>query len=972
MDPVPGEVPQQVIKDEISDGSVGWRTRFSKDRQSLCLIMFILVADLSSQLGLTLMVRKANSKDSPMVPGLLEGISMFYEECYDVMAVAILRTLLVWLLIYLMGTLADIYHASEAVASKDGPDMAEKEPLLALIQVENADEIKARDASMPHPSEKDPEKAAKGKGKYAEAKKGLVGAALDEHNRKERIKWYSFIIKFWVYILSFATQIYAGVKVILFHYDDDYELALLVTLLASPIIWGNLLLYLLPELLEEWMTAGGVLMASVHPHRLFWEEELRGHSCDYCRSRAGAFYRCKACDFDLCKECFKRKGGAKSRGEGQVRGDKGTREEKMISTWEFLCRVITLAFPHWIALSLAFITLLATSGVSLLMPKFQGKIINDIAGMHMASFNHDIRMYVTYSVSLGIVGGVRGICFSIVGRKMEFDAQNRLFRAIISQDIAFFDGATTGELTSRLTGDVYFMVAPVKSMLGSFISNIIYLVGGTFMCFQTDWRLAILAATVIGPILNITKEYAIWARGINRQIWQYKAEASSVAVQALSNIRTVRAFGQEHVERGKFEDFNLLSLAYSIRDAWTSSLTFLLTAWLDLGASVLILWYGGILVIDKGALDVGRLMAFQLYWNMMNGAYQSLAGSINDFTRAAGAAHRVMQLLDNLPDIDPEKGKKIEAATMQGTLELKNVEFFYQLRPDNAVIKKVNLSIPAGKVLALVGRSGGGKSTLVHLLMRFYDPRSGSIALDGTDLVDLSPRSLHNNIGLVAQDTQLFATTIEENICYGVDDCTQEEIYQAAKKANAHDFIMDFENGYQTRVGDRGIRLSGGQKQRIAIARIMLRKPKLLFLDEATSSLDSESEALVQDALDKLIAEGGCTIVLVAHRLSTVVNAAKIAVIDNGQIKEQGTHQELIEKKGVYARLVAKQVARQQNLLDEEELKAQGKESKKTAKKGKKGKKKKKVEEGTTPKAVDDVDALFEDSEDEDEDKPKA
>eukprot|EP00457_Paulinella_chromatophora_P000902 gb/GEZN01000903.1/.p1 GENE.gb/GEZN01000903.1/~~gb/GEZN01000903.1/.p1 ORF type:complete len:968 (-),score=167.68 gb/GEZN01000903.1/:572-3475(-) len=948
-------------KEEPVGGSVGWSVRFSRDRQSLFLVIFIMLADLSSQLALCMMVLDANTKDQPLgtPPPFMKGMTMFYDECYDVLAVAIVRTVIVVILIYLMGCLADVYHASEATATiEEAAEEAIQDGITAALlpkKVEGKEVDKVKDA------EADPEKAAKGKGKHKKAKDELEGRALREHLRKERIKCYTIGLKVCVYVMSFATQIYAGVKVILFNYDDSYELALMVTLLASPIIWGNLLLYLLPELLQEWLLAGGVMMPSVHPHRLFWEEELRAHSCDYCRSRAGAFYRCKSCDFDLCKECFKRKGGAKNRGEGQVRGDKGTREDKMITMWEFMCRTMQIALPHSCALSCAFISLLATSGVSLLMPKFQGMIINDIAALNMESFNRNIRMYVTYSVSLGVIGGIRGICFSIVGRRMEFDAQNRLFKAIISQDIAFFDGATTGELTSRLTGDVYFMVAPVKSMLGSFISNIIHLIGGTFMCFQTDWRLAILAATVIGPILNITKEYAIWARGINRQIWQYKAEASSVAVQALTNIRTVRAFGQEHIERNKFEEYNLLSLAYSIRDAWTSSLTFLLTAWLDLGATVLILWYGGILVIDQGTLDIGRLMAFQLYWNMMNGAYQSLAGSLQDFTRAAGAAHRVMILLDNRPDIDPEHGALVTHDTIKGELELKNVEFFYQQRPDNPVIKKVNLNIPAGKVLALVGRSGGGKSTLVHLLMRFYDPCSGGITLDGVPLTELNPRSLHNNIGLVAQDTQLFATTIEDNIGYGVEDYTTEDVYAAAKKANAHDFIMGFEAGYQTRVGDRGIRLSGGQKQRIAIARIMLRKPKLLFLDEATSSLDAESESLVQDALDKLIAEGGCTIVLVAHRLSTVVNADKIAVIDNGTIKEQGTHSELINKGGVYAKLVAKQVARQQNLLDEDELKTTGKE--KVKGKGKKAKKAA-VEASSTPIAVDNIDRLLADCED--------
>eukprot|EP00808_Paulinella_micropora_P004913 g72239.t1 len=938
------------------EASVGWVSRFTRNRQSLFMVIFIMIADLATAAGAMQLVRKSNFKNTgEPFPPVMDGIWMFREEAYDVLAVSVLRNVVIVLLILLMGTIADWYHAAEARGRSAVSSMytagSLQEPLLAG---EEDDEEKDSHVSAPGAGypETDSDKAARGKGKFAKEKRVLKGRALTEHQRKERIKWYGVAIKFIVYVpLCVASQVYTGVKVLMFDYGDAPKVPE-VLLLMSPIIWANLLLLMLPELLREWLMAGGVFMPSVHPHRLFWEEELKGHSCDYCRSRPTAFYRCKACDFDLCKDCFNKKGGAKSVGEGQVRGDKGTKQERAISLAEFFARTAKLAKPHWFLLTIAFTTLILTSCVSLIMPKQQGDIINGIRNKDKAKFQHDVLWYVGQTVAVGIFGGIRGICFQIVGCRLEVAAANRLFGSIISQDIAFFDGATTGELTSRLTGDVYFMVSPIRSMLASFLNNLIHLVGGAYMCFHTEWRLGVLAITVVGPIF-------VADQGVRPL-----AEATSVAVQALSNIRTVRAFGQEHNERKKFEEQQLLSLAYGIRDAYTSAFTFFLASYLDLGASVLILWYGGRMVIKGEDFDLGKLIAFQLYWNMMTGSYQSLASSLMSFTQAAGAAHRVMELMDNLPDIDPEKGKPVDPATLQGALDLQDVEFFYQLRPDTPVIKKVNLSIPAGKVLALVGRSGGGKSTLVHLLMRFYDPRSGSISLDKTNLVELSPRSLHQSIGLVSQETQLFATTIEENIGYGVDDYTIEEIYAAARKANAHDFIMLFESGYQTRVGDRGIRLSGGQKQRIAIARVMLRKPKLLFLDEATSSLDSESEALVQDALDKLISEGGCTIVLVAHRLSTVVNADKIAVIDNGGIKEQGTHDELLQKKGVYAKLVQKQLARTQNMLIQDEVKLQT-QGAKTAPGAA-------VPAGTTPVAVDNIDSLLGEDSDEDDDSAAA
>ena len=249
---------------------------------------------------------------------------------------------------------------------------------------------------------------------------------------------------------------------------------------------------------------------------------------------------------------------------------------------------------------------------------------------------------------------------------------------------------------------------------------------------------------------------------------------------------------------------------------------------------------------------------------------------------------------------------------------MENVEFHYQMRPEQKVLKGINLTIKSGQVIALVGKSGGGKSTIIHLLLRFYDPRAGRILLDGKDYTTLNPISLRRNIGIVAQETQLFNMTIEQNIAYGIAKYTQEDLFEAAKLANAHDFIMTFEDGYQTRVGERGTRLSGGQKQRIALARVFLRKPSLLFLDEATSSLDTESEALVQEAIDRLIQMRQCTVILVAHRLSTVINADKIAVVDSGKIVEEGNHESLVIQDGIYAKLVKRQIQKMQNTLDQD------------------------------------------------------
>ena len=280
--------------------------------------------------------------------------------------------------------------------------------------------------------------------------------------------------------------------------------------------------------------------------------------------------------------------------------------------------------------------------------------------------------------------------------------------------------------------------------------------------------------------------------------------------------------------------------------------------------------------------------------------------------------------MDSLPDIDIHAGRRITAADVKGNILLQNLSFAYQMRPNAKVLDKICLNIPAGTTCALVGPSGGGKSTLVNLIMRFYDPIEGSIVIDGSDLTSLCLKDLRRQIGVVQQNTELFAGTIEENITYGMDPGTwsREEVIAAAKQACAHDFIKQFPEGYLTRVGERGVRISGGQKQRIAIARVFLRKPRILLLDEATSALDAESEARVQEALDKLISSSdldNCkrTIVLVAHRLSTVINADQIAVVQSGKVVELGRHEELVALGGEYAKLVQRQVKKKESVLRE-------------------------------------------------------
>eukprot|EP00026_Physarum_polycephalum_P013053 Phypoly_transcript_13416.p1 GENE.Phypoly_transcript_13416~~Phypoly_transcript_13416.p1 ORF type:complete len:340 (+),score=52.51 Phypoly_transcript_13416:1-1020(+) len=334
--------------------------------------------------------------------------------------------------------------------------------------------------------------------------------------------------------------------------------------------------------------------------------------------------------------------------------------------------------------------------------------------------------------------------------------------------------------------------------------------------------------------------------------------------------------------------------------------------------TVLVLWYGGLLAMQNAeVLSIGSLITFQLYWNLINANFETLTRTAASFTKAGGAAGYILQQLNCQPSIVPNVGLPCPSI---GDIELKDVRDYYQMKPSQIVLKSINLKITQGHVVAFVGKSGCGKSTLVKLLLRFYDPKGGAILLNGIDLREYDPTSFREHVGVVAQDTELMNDTVLSNITLakGLGNYTMDQVVEAAKKANAHNFIMENEDGYDMRVGQNGDRLSGGQRQRIALARAFLKRPALLFLDEATSALDAESESLVQEAIDKLIQERKCTVILVAHRLSTVAGANVIAVVDGGTIVESGTHEELMQKNGMYAGLVEKQTRKYRNLIEEE------------------------------------------------------
>ncbi|CAM6128591.1 unnamed protein product [Calypogeia fissa] len=700
------------------------------------------------------------------------------------------------------------------------------------------------------------------------------------------------LVLFFVFLLCTGFQAFVGAKCISFYFDTTHQ------------IFG-----IRGEVLQ------GVLMGSQVAWILF-ESRYAHQVVDSSRIFSRATYLDDRKRSGIANPCPPVVAPGLAAQEGTLRGDKGLKEETEVDQNKFLLRAISLARQEVGLILGAFVCLGVSSASGLLLPRFQGRILDHAINGDREDFKADLKLLIIFTIVTGLFEATRNLCFTVVGKRVLKTLQDRLFMGVVRQDIAYFDGTTSGELTSRLTNDVSSMAEPINWMLSSVVRNLIALLGAFILCFSISWKLSMLAFTTMAPIMHITAVYSRWSRELNRKRYALLAEANSAASEALGNVRTVRAFSTEDVEIDRFKSKTLAAMQKGVRDAFAYAGAVAVNDWLDLGASVLILWYGGTLVMQN-RMSAGRLITFELYWNQIQSAYQSIMSVLMSLTRAAGAAQRVLSLVDALPDIDPNAGTPV--SSLDGEIRLEDVHFHYQMRPQHPVLTGVSLHVGQGQVCALVGRSGGGKSTIVHLLMRFYDPARGRILLDGWDLRHLNLKSVHKHMGLVAQDTQMFACSIEENITYGLTKYRVEDIEEAARYAHAHDFIMRFPDGYATRVGERGVRLSGGQRQRIAIARMLLRRPKILLLDEATSSLDTESEALVQQALDRLISEGGRTVVLVAHRLSTVRNADMIAVMEKGSVVEQGQHDELLERNGVYQKLVRRQLNKVNEHIDSDE-----------------------------------------------------
>lgn len=557
---------------------------------------------------------------------------------------------------------------------------------------------------------------------------------------------------------------------------------------------------------------------------------------------------------------------------------------------------------------LAFVALLITAGATLAIP-WRFKVIIDEAFGGTATnsdISHAFQYLLMIVVVLGIGTALRFYFVSWIGERVVADLRLKVQRNLLRLSPSFYEENSPKEISSRMTSDTAIIEQVVGTTVSIALRNTLTAIGGTllllFLAPTLTLGLLIGIPVVIAPIVFFGRRI----RSISRSSQDRVADVGAMVTEVLSSMKIVQAFGQEGREGDRFggaveRTFDTARRRIALRAAMTSIVILLI-----FGGITMVMWRGAIAVAE-GAISGGTIAAFVITGGLVAGSFGSLTEVYGDLLRGAGAASRLNELLNAKPTIAPPVKPQELPVPPRGALSFRNVTFRYPTRPETAALKDFTLEIEPGETVAIVGPSGAGKSTIFQLAERFYDPQAGTIRLDGIPLTKADPAEVRERIAFVPQDGVLFSATARDNLRYGRWDATEEEVWEAARAANAEGFLRDLPDGLDTYLGESGTRLSGGQQQRIAIARALLRDAPILLLDEATSALDAESEQLVQQALDELMKDR--TTLVIAHRLATVRAADRIIVLDEGQIAEQGTHAQLSGAGGLYARLAKLQFA---------------------------------------------------------------
>lgn len=554
---------------------------------------------------------------------------------------------------------------------------------------------------------------------------------------------------------------------------------------------------------------------------------------------------------------------------------------------------------------LGFVFLVLTGGTALVFPYLTGDLV-DAVSMSQEEINRIGMLLLALFVLQGIFSYFRVRLFVNVTENMLADIRNDVYRNLIKQPMNFFTQRRVGELTSRMSADISQIHDTFTSNLAQLMRQLIIIVGGIIMLFFITPQLALIMLAIVPVVSVVAFLFGRYIRKFSRTVQDKVADSNAIVEETLQGVQNVKSFANEFFEIGRYNQSvqTIKKLAIKLGNVRGVFFSFIVTVMM--GSLVFLLWYS-LKLVNQGEITAGQLTTFSFLTIFIAGSLGGIIEQYSQLQKALGATDRVLELLDEEPEDIETTAIQIPAEyKINGNVELKNIGFNYPSRKEYEVLKDISLTARAGEKIALVGPSGAGKSTIINLLLRFYEPLQGEILFDGKKSTDFSLTFLRRQMAIVPQDVFLFGGTIKENILYGHQNATDAEIEAAAKKANAHEFILDFPEGYNTVVGERGVKLSGGQRQRIAIARALLKNPTILLLDEATSSLDSESEKLVQDALETLME--GRTSFIIAHRLSTVRNADRIVVVDKGSVVEQGTHTELVHKQnGLYKKLSALQ-----------------------------------------------------------------